>query len=808
MSDSLPPRPSDSPAAPPKRKRRLWWKVTLGLLLLLILLVILAPFLVASPLGRPLLLSQVNKNLHGNVAVDRLSLGWFSGAGASNILIKDDQGNIIARLSQLQTNLSLWSVLTGSYDFGKVIIRGDELHLVAYDDGTTNLSRLLGAATHTPSQPGTPPASPPSPHSSGPAKPTIIRADIDAQIKTITATAPNAPKLELENTALLGTLDTTGPVALDLKTIALNPDKSPVPIAAAAHGAFFDNGRLKPLASLRGNGKLVINDKLNIAPITPLLKAAGLDLTLTGAFRGNVQLADTSGQQTASAQWEITDNPTATGALLKGDTLRLQQLSGNFNAALTSDALDNMKLVLASNLFSATCSGSIKTAELGAGRALPPIAIQGQGNITELKKQLPTLLGDIPDTVVAVDLTGALDLAKKTYAVAADSAIKEVDPATGRGNTIALAKGNILSWGDVPSDATISIEYDLERLQGLLKDKLPDQTQLAGRHKMQVRLTGPLTRESGLRAFRKLSFDRTTLAFDKVYAQGVDLARGELALEMKNGIIALLPTSIPANGGSLNPHGRIDLNIDPPAYVHDQAAPRKLGENLQINKEIAGTWLAWLPLQWGNPAVGDPNAAPTLAQVAGLLNLQIDKAYIPLDGTLFKQKGTLTGTLDIQKLTTDVPFLTDVLKQLGPVARITQPDFLSIRGGNIQPVTFSLQDGRVRYQNLILGSDKASLRFNGSVGLDLTLDINMDLSLQANASGGGTLGDLARLAGGAAGRGGRDGQPNTLNLAIPVAIRGTIKKPQITISQDALNRTLQNVAPGVIDDLLNRNRAR
>jgi hypothetical protein len=355
----------------------------------------------------------------------------------------------------------------------------------------------------------------------------------------------------------------------------------------------------------------------------------------------------------------------------------------------------------------------------------------------------------------------------------------------------------------VSNDARISAEVDLERLQGMLKDKLPEGTQIAGRHKMLIHLTGPMADGGGLRGLRKLSFDRTSLAFDHIAVEGLDAQKGEVALEMKNGVIAILPTSIPANGGSLNPHGRIDLNVDPPAYVHDQAAARKLGENLQINKEIAGTWLAWLPLQWGNPAVGDRKAAPQLAQVAGLLNLQIDKAYIPLDGAIFKQKGTLSGRLDVQQLTTEVPFLADLLKALGPMAKITQPDFLNIRGGNIQPVTFTLENGRVHYQNLVLGSDKASLRFNGSVGLDLTLDVNMELSMQAGATGGGTLGDLTRLAGGA-----RGGQGGPVSLAIPVTIRGTIKKPEITVSKDALNKTIQNVAPGVLEDLLNRGRGR
>jgi hypothetical protein len=44
------------------------------------------------------------------------------------------------------------------------------------------------------------------------------------------------------------------------------------------------------------------------------------------------------------------------------------------------------------------------------------------------------------------------------------------------------------------------------------------------------------------------------------------------------------------------------------------------------------------------------------------------------------------------------------------------------------------------------------------------------------------------------------------NIAVPVGLKGTTTKPELAVSGDALKQTIQNVAPKVIEDLLNRNK--
>src|SRR5438045_1013961 len=96
---------------PPKKKRRRWLKITLGIVLFLILLVILLPTIASLGFARSLVISQVNKNLNGKLAVDSWSLGWMSGAKVQGFRIVDPAGNEILNVPKLNTQLTVLDVV-------------------------------------------------------------------------------------------------------------------------------------------------------------------------------------------------------------------------------------------------------------------------------------------------------------------------------------------------------------------------------------------------------------------------------------------------------------------------------------------------------------------------------------------------------------------------------------------------------------------------------------------------------------------------------------------------------------------------
>ena len=148
----------------------------------------------------------------------------------------------------------------------------------------------------------------------------------------------------------------------------------------------------------------------------------------------------------------------------------------------------------------------------------------------------------------------------------------------------------------------------------------------------------------------------------------------------------------------------------------------------------------------------------------------------PLDPALLKSNGVLNGSLRIDNLSTNAPVFTQLLEQLGPIAKITQPDILAIRGGQIPETPFVLKDGKITYQNLTIHSNDVDIVLGGAVGLDQSLAMNMTVKTKA------------------------------ANIAVPVGLKGTTTKPELAVSGDALKQTIQNVAPKVIEDLLNRNK--
>jgi hypothetical protein len=779
ISPPTPPSTPQSSTTPPPRKRRgRWWKILLGIFILILVLVLLLPTLLSTGAGTSFLLGKVNGRVPGKITAANVSVGWFSGTRLRNLEVKDPDGKPVISVSSLDTGATLMDLLTpSSIDLGNVVVRGLRANLITYPDGSTNLGRSLTLYASPP--PTTraatgPAAQPPEPIATvkpdqAPASRYLVKGTLDAQDCQLTWDGPDAPPLTVDNLSARSTFDTSGGTTdLDLTAQARSGNGAPAPISAKFSGQFFDNGALKPIGSLAGAGNATVKS-LDLAALSPMLQTAGLKAALTGNAELTLTLSNANGREGLQIDIPIT-NLTATGEVTAGDTLRIAKAAFTLDAALTGDALDIQKFQLASDLVNASGKGLIKT---NAGNAPPePLTLNLMADVTALKRQLPKKLGSLPDTRASMSLTGRADTAAKTFAVTTDSAVNEKDETTGQGNTLILAAGSVISWGTAPSDIRATATYDLGRLQQLFSASLPEGTTLAGIRTMKLHASGPLAMDAaGLKKFSALSIERTLLGFDKITAKGFELGRADVPFEMKSGVLTLSPTAIPANGGSLHLRGRLDLTQEIPTFFADKtAAPEPLIENIAINHQIAAGALGFLPLVWGGEKSSD------FAAVGGTLNVTLLDAAIPLDAVAIKSRGTLDGSLRIDNLSTSAPIFSQLFQQLGPVFKITQPDALAIRGGQIPETPFALKDGKITYQNLTIHSNDVDIVIGGAVGLDQSLAMNMTVKTKA------------------------------ANIAVPVGLKGTTTKPELAVSGDALKQTIQNVAPKVIEDLLNRNK--
>jgi hypothetical protein len=758
--------PAATPAPSPKRRRRRWWKILLAVLILIIILILLLPTLLSTGPGARFLLNKVNARIPGKISADSLSLGWFSGAKIRNLQLRDPDGKTVLTLASADTGLTLTDALTpSSLDLGAITLRGLHATLITYPDGATNLSRALSAAP-----PGTQPSTPAQPApAAAPASAQhyLVKGSLDAADCSLTWSAPDSPPLSVTNLAAKSSFNTAGgDDSLDLSAQAAAGNNPPSPITAKFTGQFFDNGALKPLGSLSGTGNADVKN-LDLADLSPILQAAGLKATLTGSAQLTLLLANTGGHETLTLDVPLT-NLTATGPATDGDTLRLAKATLSLNAALTGDTIDLQKFQLASDLLNASGNGTIKTSGATSG-PLPPLTLNVAADVTSLKKQLPRLLGNLPDTQLAASVTSRIDLAAKTLTTTAPSAVSEKDPNTNQGNMLVIDPNSTLSWGAAPNDLHATATYNLARLQQLFGKSLPDGTTLTGIRSVKLHVTGPLNAAApGLQKFAALSIDPTALGFDRIAIKGLDLSRADLPFAMKTGLLTLTPSDIPANGGTIHLEGHLDLTKSPALFALDKSTqPIPRAKNIQLNHELAAGPLAFLPLAWG----GQKN--DQLTAVSGLLNLSLSDASIPLDSAALRAAGTLHGSLRIDNLTTDAPIFTDLLKQLGPLVKITQPDALAIRGGQIPETPFALQSGKISYQNLTIHAQSTDILLSGSVGLDSSLAMNMSVNTKG------------------------------LNIAVPVGLSGTTSSPKLAISPDALKGGLQNLAPK-LEDLLKK----
>lgn len=126
----------------PKRRRSRGTRLLLTPVLVLAALVALAPSIVSyTPLGT-WIIDRVVRDLHGDLRVGGISVGWLTSARLDRIELRDDDGELVARLGAIDCDKSLIGMLTNRTSLGRVRILEPELRLeLAQQD--TNLERVF-----------------------------------------------------------------------------------------------------------------------------------------------------------------------------------------------------------------------------------------------------------------------------------------------------------------------------------------------------------------------------------------------------------------------------------------------------------------------------------------------------------------------------------------------------------------------------------------------------------------------------------------------------------------------------------------
>jgi translocation and assembly module TamB len=311
------------------------------------------------------------------------------------------------------------------------------------------------------------------------------------------------------------------------------------------------------------------------------------------------------------------------------------------------------------------------------------------------------------------------------------------------------------------------VTYDLSKLTRLMQPYLGLNIQLSGRETHAFQLAGPLVAppqapaDSYVQAVAQQMTGKADAGWQWANFYGFRTGPAKIEAEMGRGLFRMIPTEIAIGQGGkvrLGPEGR--LGPGPIEVVH---APAKVLETIEITPEMCQQWLGYV--------------APLLAGAAearGRFSLDLDALRIPV-GDL--NKGDAAGRMTIHDV------------EIGPGPMIQEIAVL-LGGGSAAKlaresvVPFRLAQGRVYHQNLELAFPDVTIRTQGSVGLDQTVSMLIEMPMPARWLGSNPL---------------LEGFKDQV-IRLPIA--GTLQRPQI--DRRALDQVLADMTRAAAQNAVRR----
>jgi len=301
------------------------------------------------------------------------------------------------------------------------------------------------------------------------------------------------------------------------------------------------------------------------------------------------------------------------------------------------------------------------------------------------------------------------------------------------------------------------LNYDLERLAWLAQPWIGSGWLIAGQGSSTATYRGPFALATGTGA--------ANLRWDSIRVLGAQLGPGELKAGMAQGIAGIEPIELAASQGRIRlaPQARLAPG---PMELHMPAGP--LAQHIQVDPAMCGSALKYI--------------APVLADVStarGAFSIDLDGCRIPLADPA---KGDIAGRFTIHSIEVGPgPLTAEMATFLGRAApaKLKQESV----------VEFRMVDGRVHHRGLELIFPDFTMRTAGSVGLDQTLNITVEMPVPPKWQAGNTT--LAQA---------------MRNQTITVPLAGTLSKPRLDqrVVDNYTRQFLQRAASNVIESELNR----
>lgn len=285
-------------------------------------------------------------------------------------------------------------------------------------------------------------------------------------------------------------------------------------------------------------------------------------------------------------------------------------------------------------------------------------------------------------------------------------------------------------------------DYDLAALVERLRPVIGPDVQLAGKRQCEFQLHGPLpdwprpgnasaelassgTNEAEPPARWQVSRElqgHANFGWQSADVYGLLIGAGDLKVALADGVVRIPPLQIPVSEGKFKASSQVDLNAVP---VSLQMEKGQMLENVRISPQMCRTWMKYI-----TPLLADATRSE------GRFSMSLDRARVPLRNL---ELGDVRGQLQIHSAQVgpgphakDIVALAQQIRGLlGGGAAPTNTN----AGGTWmklpeQQVVFSVQDGRVHHDRLVVTIGDVEIQTSGSVGFDESLDLVAQIPVQ------------------------------------------------------------------------------
>lgn len=324
--------------------------------------------------------------------------------------------------------------------------------------------------------------------------------------------------------------------------------------------------------------------------------------------------------------------------------------------------------------------------------------------------------------------------------------------------TLALdGQGGVNLSGDAARmQFTGEMQYDMQQLSALLRPYVGSGVELVGRHTSPLSFAGPLDLQ--------YAEGSGALAWQHGGVYGFPVGPGELTVNLAGGILAADPLAVAVSQGRVALHPKLHLAPGPMMLTLERGP---LATQVQITPAMCASALKYI--------------APVLAGVTtaqGAFSIELDRCRVPLDNPA---DGNVAGRLIIHSVEVGPGPL---IRELAVLLQREAP--ARLRRESVVP--FRMAAGRIHHEDLELIFPDVTIRTQGSVGLDQTVNLVASLPVPPKW----LTNDLLRSA--------FQGQ----EVRLPVG--GTLAAPRLDRAElDKWNRRLlENAAQNVIRDQLDQ----